>query len=189
MGEFIRTFIAIEPDEEARDRLTSFVNSLKGIIRGDINWTRRENLHFTLKFLGEISFEKIEEVTHLLNNIAGQHKSFEVSIQTTGFFPDSKRPRIFWAGIEKGRDEILTITNEIESDCVYLGFERERREFKAHLTLARIRDPRIRIDLQKLEELSREEICRFNVDRIILYRSDLLRSGAKYTIIKDFRLK
>lgn len=188
MGEFIRTFIAIEPDEESKEKLTLFVDNLKNVIRGDLNWTKKENLHFTLKFLGEISKEKIEEVTNLLHNIANQSKSFYITISDIGFFPDIRRPRILWAGVKEGKDELIKIAQEIENDCEYIGFERERREFKAHLTLARIKDPHIKIDDKRLQNLSHTEICKFVVNKIILYKSELSPLGAKYSKICEFKL-
>ncbi len=189
MGEFIRTFIAIDPDDKSRDKILSFIERAHSAIKGYVSWIKRDNLHFTLKFLGEISPEKIEDVTNLLNNLSLAHRSFKVTISKTGFFPDIKRPRIFWAGVKEGKEDIIRLVNDIESDCEYLGFEREKREFKAHITLARIKDPHIKIDPKILEEISRDEICNFIVDKITLYRSDLLPEGAKYSIIKELQLR
>ncbi len=189
MGGFIRTFTAIDPDKAGREKLLSFSERAKMAIRGYINWTKRENLHFTLKFLGEISPERLQEVIHLLNKLCTKYTPFRATISGTGFFPDIRKPRIFWAGLREGREEITRIAKEIETDCEYLGFEREKREFKSHITLARIRDPHIRIDHKMLETISKEEICSFNVDRIILYKSDLTQEGAVYSVMKEFYLR
>ncbi|MCX7957679.1 MAG: RNA 2',3'-cyclic phosphodiesterase [Deltaproteobacteria bacterium] len=189
MDEFIRTFIAIEPDEKAKERLLSFLDKARKAVRGDISWTRKENLHFTLKFLGEIPKVKITEIEHLIQTISERHSVFNIGIGGVGFFPDIRKPRIFWAGIKSGQDELMSLAQDIENDCEYLGFAREKREFKAHITIARIRDPRIKSDNTLLEKLSQEDICSFSADRIILYRSDLLPAGAKYTVLKEFLLK
>ncbi len=188
MTEFIRTFIAIEPDENAKKQLAGFTEKLKRVIRGDINWTKPQNLHFTLKFLGEISPEKIEDIKNLLNTISRQHDSFSAKISGIGFFPDEKRPRILWAGLQDGREEMIGIAKSIEDEAEYLGFEREEREFRAHITIARIRDRHIRADGKTLKELSSEEICSFTADRIILFRSDLLPNGPRYSILAEFVL-
>lgn len=185
--ELIRTFIAIEPDNDARKRIISFTQSIKRGIRGDINWTREENLHFTLKFLGEIPSEKVEEIKGILNRVSIRHDIFRVRMGNVGFFPDSKRPRILWIGVKMGSEILIKLAKRIEEELEVLGFERERREFKAHLTIARIKSHNIKIDSHILKGLD-EDICEFEVDKIILYRSDLLPTGARYSKIQEFYL-
>ena len=189
MGEFIRTFIAIDPDDKSTERLMDFSNKLKMNIKGDIKWTKRENLHFTLKFLGEAPSEMVERSIDTLDTIAKHYKRFRVSIGGVGFFPDVKRPRILWVGAREGREEMESLANLIENKFENIGFSRESREFKAHLTLARIKSPFIKIDQKAIEEVSKETLCQFEVNSIILYRSDLFPSGPRYTAIRVFDLQ
>jgi len=189
MGEFIRTFIAIDPDKDSTDKLVQFSGMLKPSLRGEVNWTKRDNLHFTLKFLGEISVERVEKAIDTLQVIAELYNRFQVSIGGIGFFPDMKRPRILWVGAREGREEMERLANLVENEFENIGFGRESREFKAHLTLARIKSPFIKIDPKAIEDLSVQTICNFEATNIILYRSDLLPSGPRYTIIKTFDLQ
>lgn len=188
MEKLIRTFIAIELDGVSRHTLSSFIDEVKKAIRGNINWTKIENLHFTLKFLGEISNTQIEEVSNIINKITIRHTPFEAKVTGIGFFPAIKRPRIIWAGISDGKENMLKIANDIESSIEHLGFKKENREFTAHLTIARVRDYHIKIDHKILDALSKEDICTFKVDHITLFKSELLPSGPVYSILKEFPL-
>ncbi|MCX7943829.1 MAG: RNA 2',3'-cyclic phosphodiesterase [Deltaproteobacteria bacterium] len=188
MNKFIRAFIAIEPEIHAKDQIITFIEKIKKVIKGDINWTKKENLHFTIKFLGEIPQDKIEDIKRLLYVVSTEHSPFLIKVAGIGFFPDNKRPRIIWLGLRDGREELIDIVNSIENKVESIGFSRERREFKAHLTVARIKSNNIKIEMGTLNELLHKDICDFFADRIILYKSDLLPSGAKYTALGEYGL-
>lgn len=189
MDEFIRTFIAIEPDPDSKERILKFISDLKRQTRADVRWTNKENLHFTLKFIGEISPQRMAKVIDILHLIQEIHNPFYVSVSGVGFFPDRFRPRIIWVGVREGKEQMINLAKDIEERLESEGFSREKREFTAHLTIGRIRSPSFSPNHIITQEFADRDICRFTADRIILYKSDLQASGPIYSVINDFYLK
>ena len=147
---------------------------------------RPEGMHLTLKFLGDIISTQVEDISTILNPIAEKQSCFALATGRTGVFPSPKKARVLWAGIDDPRNSCGNLAAGIDTALGALGFEREKRPFSPHLTLARLREPAPAPQAFLDAEI---ECIRFEVCRFILFRSVLNPSGAIYTPLKEFRLK
>src|SRR6266852_3063736 len=129
----MRIFIGIDLDTEVRSRIERFLEGVEGFAP-DARWARPESLHITLKFIGEQTPQKVEDVTQRLGQIEGS--AFEIHCTGYGFFPTAKAPRVFWGGIESG-SQLAELAGKIEAAVAALGIPREDRPYSPHLTLAR----------------------------------------------------
>lgn len=147
---------------------------------------RAENLHVTLKFLGEVAEEKQDAVRAALSEIRSE-QPVQLDFRGLGFFPNEKHPRVFWASIEASAN-LKTLAADIEGTMEKVGFPREHREFSPHLTLARFEQPRLPEALRMaITENARREFGSLRTDEFHLVLSRLKRSGAEYTTLASFR--
>lgn len=180
----MRTFVAIELPEAIHAELGRQQQTLRAVTR-DARWTRPDGMHLTLKFLGEISEAQLTQVCAVLAAL-GPLDAFDVEIKSFGFFPDARRPRVFWAGVEGGA-ALEGLAGRVEAALEKLGFERERRAFNPHLTLARFKTPRPQPALvEAIESLKESSFGRFAVSEFFLYESRLLPEGARYRKLARF---
>ncbi len=180
----MRTFVAIELPDDLRAELGRRQQAFRATCR-DARWTRPEGTHLTLKFLGEISDEQVEQVRGALGALE-KFAPFEVEVTGFGFFPDARRPRVFWAGVE-GAEAVAALAGRVEAALEPLGFARERRSFSPHLTLARFKVPRPQPALAKaVEQLKDASLGRFQVSEFFLYESQLSPQGARYRKVARF---
>jgi 2'-5' RNA ligase len=174
----MRSFVAVEVDEPIRMRLAELRD--KGIMSGGaVRWVRPELMHITLKFLGEIDPATVPDVTQAIQNASEGMRPFEIEFKTLGFFPDARRPRVFWAGIEDKDKNLEILYRRLETELLRLKFEGDRKGFHPHLTLARIKD-RIRGGVQ----IGEEESAVFGsqtVGEVTLFKSELRPQGPRYT--------
>jgi RNA 2',3'-cyclic 3'-phosphodiesterase len=129
----MRIFIALDIDDAIRTRLQLFLDGVRGFAP-DARWVRPESMHVTLKFVGEKSFESVEEIKQALAAI--QAGAIEISFRGYGFFPTSKAPRVFWIGIAAG-PELAALAKLVDEATAAVDVPREEHEFSPHLTLAR----------------------------------------------------
>ena len=183
----IRCFIAVEISEEIRYQLKDILNQLKAT-DGDVKWVRPEATHLTLKFLGDVSTSQIEPIAEIVQKTVADFHQFQAHIVGSGAFPNFHRPRVFWLGIREGCDPLVKLANKFESNLLTLGFEKEKRSFKSHLTLGRVRSMR---QIEKVQQvLSDIDIDTwFDVDQIVFMKSDLKPTGAVYTPVHQFQLR
>jgi len=185
----MRTFIAVGISSEVRERIAQIQAEFK---KGDadVKWVEPENLHLTLKFLGEVSEEKISGVIEKTRMAAYGISNFRVHLSGFGSFPNLKFPRVVWIGIKEGSEELKNLSERIEENLSQLGFAKEKREFSAHLTIGRVRSPREKGKLvKKIEELERSDVGEFSVDRVLVMESQLSSRGPTYRIIEEVNLK
>ena len=183
-----RIFTAIDISEEVRARVSESVETLgREFPNIRVGWEKPEKLHLTLKFLGDINEIQLRNLTYAVAQTAKQIANFNLQIVGTGVFPSMRNARILWLGLkdEKGN---LTHLNEIfENECENLGFTREKRNFKPHLTIARLREP------QKSRELSEKHLSNnfqsegFNINQIVIYESVLKPTGSVYTVVSSHK--
>ncbi len=190
----IRTFIAVETGKAPREKLAELLNRLRKASQftsARPSWVKPENIHITLKFLGNIEEEMVAQIESHMNEIAYRSCAFDVSAGGLGVFPNKRQPRILWLGIKKGKEELQEIQELLERKFISLGFEPERRTFHPHLTLARIKYLKGTSPLMDIVEKHQaySEIGNWHVDRLILFKSDLHPDGAIYTPIKEFILE
>lgn len=182
----MRLFVAMDIPEAVRDSLTRLRLQLEKACRG-ARWVRLEGVHVTLKFLGEVSDGRMEEVGAALRQVAAPGP-IEMRFLGLGFFPNDRRPRVFWAGIEAG-EALARLAAAVEAQLAPLGFPPETREFHPHLTLARF-DSLEGVDRLRaaVAEFSATEFGRTTVEEFYLYRSVLKRGGAEYTRLAAYSL-
>jgi len=174
----MRTFIAIEIPEIIRKSIYSQITAFKGFAL-PIKWVSIENLHITLKFLGEITEKTTLEP--LLRDTAGYQKPFAVTLRDTGCFPNARRPRVVWIGVDRGAERLSILAQAVEEALLQCGFPREGR-FHPHLTIGRIKKP-CSIDGILEQEFMSEQ---FPVNSLVLFKSTLTPHGAVYEPLQRF---
>lgn len=180
----MRAFIAIELPESLHEALAREQSRFRAVCP-DARWTRTEGIHLTLKFLGEISDVQVDKVKKALQQLQPFEK-FVVRAKGFGFFPNAKRPRVFWAGLE-APPELARLAAQVESVMAPLGFPPENRAFSPHLTLARFKIPRPQPKLQALlAEQDDPLLGTFEVSEFFLWESKLSPQGANYRKVARF---
>lgn len=175
----MRLFIAIDIPEDVRRAITEVIHILKGL-KSDIKWVKPENIHITLKFLGEVEEERVEKIKEKLDSLSKWHTTFELKAVGTGVFPDFSRPRVLWIGI-KSDERLQSLYQDVNSELETLGFERENRSFKPHLTIGRVRSRSdIKETLKILRGFSSRDFGKISVKEILLMKSTLKPTGAEY---------
>jgi RNA 2',3'-cyclic 3'-phosphodiesterase len=180
----MRLFVALEISSAVRENLADLLKALRGV-SPQTRWVRPENLHVTLKFIGEVSETKRAAVHRALADVRSeQHVTLD--FRGLGFFPNQKHPRVFWAGIEASPN-LKTLAADIDKATEKLGIAREQRPFSPHLTLARFEPPRLP---EKLRFATQENAARdfglFRTSQFQLIESKLKPSGAEYTTLESF---
>ena len=189
--EKIRAFIAIELPAEITEALEGVSGELKralGAERG-LSWVKPGNIHLTLKFLGDIDASAVDDISARLAAAAEGIAPFEVALTTIGAFPGVRNPRVLWVGIDVP-DVLRDLKENVEDALDELGFEREERPFRPHLTLCRVKSaPAGRRLGRAVDEHPGIPRARFRVESFALMRSQLNPKGAKYTVLKEIHLK
>ena len=179
----MRIFLAINPPAEVRRRVWDAATPLREIAP-DIAWIPEPKIHLTLKFIGETDEERIAPLSDAMKEVARTHAAPAVQLATVGAFPNFRRPRVIWMGIEpEPRLELLH--HDVELACDKLGHELEGRPYRPHLTLARVRRP-LGAELLKPLRLAAKRI-RFS-DEFFARTLDVMQSvpspdGSKYTVV------
>ncbi len=180
----VRCFVAVEVDDPGvLDALRSFQAGLAGS-GGDLKPVERENIHLTLKFLGDVDEGLLDEVKRVVSGLS--FEPFRMALAEAGVFPNLRRPRVIWAGVSEGGDEVAGIFRELEDGFMGLGFKREGRRFSPHITIARVRSGRNREGL--VEEVFRYrdvDFGGFEVGSVKLKRSVLTPRGPVYSTLAE----
>jgi 2'-5' RNA ligase len=188
----MRCFIAIDIDERVRSALSDLQRQLRDgvdVKRGDVNWVNPDNIHLTLKFLGEIKGEKAAEVCNIVKDVAGRHKSFELDIESVGHF-GGRSPKVLWVGTGRGEENLLELQEDIEKSLASAGWPEETREFAGHLTLCRIRHPAAGMKLAQVSEDYKDfKLGTMPADSVSVYQSELKPSGPVYTLLGNYKLQ
>ncbi len=180
----IRSFVAVDCVDG--DLLPKFIQ-----VQGRLNATgakmklvEPENIHLTVKFLGDIDDSQVDEISGVIEGIS--FEPFEFRVEGVGVFPNLRRPATVWAGITEGVGELAEVFNRVNDGLAKLGFEKDRRRFQPHLTIARVRGGENRDRLvEELLELEEYEFGTVIVDRVSLKKSVLTRSEPIYTTLTE----
>jgi 2'-5' RNA ligase len=176
----MRSFIAIDIPAGIKSSIDSVIRTVSGDARG-ILWVSTENIHLTLKFLGDVRDDLVPEIEKRLKLIGKRNQSFSVGIRGAGAFPSFRNPNVLWLGIEAS-DQLEALFREIDAVLAEIGFERESRKFSPHLTIGRVKDRRDVAPVAR--ELSTYKDVFFGtieVREILLMKSVLKPSGAEYS--------
>ncbi len=183
--EQIRSFIAIELPEEVRRGLAKLRSEMERAEHRFVKWVDSEGIHLTLKFLGNIPFKQVAEVTKAIEEAAQGIPPFHLEISGLGAFPNLKQPRVLWVGIGGEVDTLLRLQQNIDSALASLGFAKEERPFMPHLTLARVRQGASPMERKNFGELAMsvtfEASYPIDAKAVSLMRSQLTPEGAIYT--------
>ena len=185
--KLLRTFLSVPVSREVSSKKNMLYSTLE-TVDGDINWVKNAQLHLTLKFLGHTPESSIDNVIDHVEKITPNMKPYDFKIDKTGCFPVPTRPRTLWLGVKGTLDPLLTMVESIETALESLGFPRSDREFSPHITLARIKYPQKHTPNVDPFLKSSYDPIDFPVDRVQYFSSELLPTGAVYTILKTFPL-
>ncbi|MDT8273613.1 MAG: RNA 2',3'-cyclic phosphodiesterase [Desulfomonilia bacterium] len=177
----IRTFIALTIPGEHKERLASAVSCLKEKNTG-VRWVRSAGMHLTLKFLGDIEERLVPELSRDLDDVARAFPPVSLRFSGYGAFPSWKRARVIWIGLSGDNEVLSRLASSVDQVCSRVGVPPERRAFRAHITLGRRKVPSV-VDLG-IDLIDGE----FTSYEVLLYKSELLRTGARYTELHRSRL-
>ncbi len=190
--EQVRSFIAIELPDELKLGLTQLEDQLKMSKQPWVKWVDPYNIHLTLKFLGSIAVDRINEIIGVMEEAIQGIPPFRLEVKDLGVFPNLRRVQVAWVGIRGEVDRLSQLQQHLESNLARLGFTPESRPFTPHLTMARLRN---RVSLDERQSFGQliattrfETTYTIKVDAISLMRSQLTREGAIYSRISSVGL-
>jgi len=191
--EQIRSFIAIELPQNVKHGLARLISELEGTKHPYVKWANPEGVHLTLKFLGNIPFKQVIEITKAMEEAAQGVPPFHLEVSSLGAFPNLKQLRVLWVGIKGEIDNLLSLQQNIDSALAPLGFAAEKRPFTPHLTLARLREGASPAERKSFANsvmyTSFETSYPLDVETISLIKSQLTPEGAIYTRLFAVKLK
>jgi len=187
--EFWRLFIAIELPAGLRRSVKAHIDRLRDEVP-DVraSWIRDENLHLTVKFLGDTALTAVESLAEAMQRAAKRVSAFEMTIGDCGVFPLHGKPRVLWLGLHDPSEQLNFYHQALEDECAKAGFAREVRPFHPHLTIARLRQPQDSRPLAESHGRIGFAPVSFDVRDVCLIRSDLGREGSNYTVISRHAL-
>lgn len=184
----VRAFIALEIPPTVQESIQQHSAALRAKLPDAFRWVAAAKIHLTFKFLGDTSPASLQDLTHTLGALIAQQQTFDISIGGFGIFPNLKRPRILWVGVQAPPD-LERLQRAIETTCNRLGYPPDEKPFNPHLTLGRLRDgfdhPALR---PALEDIKIGQIGRVTVGSVTLLRSDLRPQGPNYTTLATLPL-
>lgn len=190
--EYLRLFYAIELPSVIKDAITAQYDKYSAVSR-QVKWTKPENLHLTLRFLGNVDVQVVPQLQMIMDAMAGSFESFTYSLRGVGCFPSPQRPSILWIGADKGAKSLVSLAVFLEDNLSGLGFKRENRPFKPHITIGRIKFALNKMFTQEIKNIMHNdqnmEFGQFMVTEILLIKSVLTSAGPVYTIVGTSKLE
>lgn len=187
----MRLFFAVHLSDAAAGAVIDLQHRLRTkAFDPGIRWVKRAQLHYTLKFLGEVSAERAADAAAAARRSVESVGTFDLQLSGVGAFPNQKAPRVLWVGADTGADALGHLASRLEHELSALGFPAEPRAFKPHLTLARIKGQSAeRAAARLFDALAVGEITRTSVDSMALMESHLAPQGATHTLVERFGLE
>ena len=170
-------------------KVLELLGQVSDTLRADIGehtvrWVPVENIHLTLKFLGDVSLSNVERLEEIIRSAVAGQREFAVSVGSVGAFPSPQRARVLWAGVE-GPSELFSVQRVVDVETARLGYVSEARPFKPHLTLGRVSRNATSKDIQRIAQVLKDSKVGFlgmsGIKKLHLFRSDLRPHGALYT--------
>ncbi|WP_295618010.1 RNA 2',3'-cyclic phosphodiesterase [uncultured Methanobrevibacter sp.] len=182
----VRSFLAIELAEDLVPKILDVQKEFKKT-NANIKYVPSQNIHFTLKFFGNIHSDMIEDICDAVERIIKNYSSFDLNIKNCGCFPNKKVIKVLWLGLEEG-SPIKDLQKDLDKEFKKLGFKKEKN-FISHLTIGRVKSPKNKKEIQEtIERLEKIEIGQMTVSKISLKKSTLTPQGPIYEDIKVFEL-
>ncbi|MGH9967172.1 MAG: RNA 2',3'-cyclic phosphodiesterase [Pyrinomonadaceae bacterium] len=184
-----RVFCAVGLPADVRGHLAEHINRLREAVpNSQASWSRAENIHLTLKFLGETKTHRIEHLSNAAAQAVEGLSPFQISLEGNGVFPKRGLPRVLWIGVEDESGKLARLYSRLEEACVREGFRNEQRPFSPHLTLARLRQPQSAQHLAAAHNAIRFGPEQVTVSELLVIRSELSAEGSRYTVISRHAL-
>jgi 2'-5' RNA ligase len=184
----IRCFIAVPLEQSLKEGIAASVADLRKS-DADVKWVRVENLHITLRFLGDTEEGFLPVLEDGLSTVASRHGSLMVGLQGIGLFPKKGAPRIVWIDISNC-GELAGLQHDIEAALFTMGIEKEDRPFSPHLTIGRVRSPKnAKALFGALQSFGDKDFGTLRIRSFSLMKSELRPAGPEYTTLKEFDLK
>lgn len=184
MSELIRSFIAFDINSQSVLQRFTDVQGLLIKTGADLKLVAPENIHITLRFLGDISPNMVDSIHENMKNVS--FSAFDCEVRGLGVFPDLRYPRVVWAGIRKGADELRSVFDQLEPNLRQLGFRPDSKGFSAHLTLARVRTGRNKGELARFIQDSADfDFGVVRADCLRLKKSVLTPKGPIYSTLRE----
>ena len=191
MQDVWRLFAAVELPQDVRDQAAAIIADLRRD-GWQARWAKPESMHLTMRFYGDVPMTQVSALSDAVASAARQVGAFALRTGRLGVFPNSRSPRVVWIGLDGNTAALNRLYEEIEAASEALGFAREARGFSPHITLGRLRPEDVatqaRVD-QQLQEHAPRDSRPVPVERVVLYRSELLPSGALHTPLDVFPLE
>ncbi len=184
--EPIRAFLAIDLPPEHREALFAVASRLKRA-GARVSWVTPDRMHLTLRFLGEVAPDALERLGDELAPVYERQEAFPLTLARIGAFPNVRAPRVIWAGLSPLEGPLAACQEAAETAARSIGLKAEKKAFKPHVTLGRVRDPKTAGKL--MAPLSDEKEFHggeFEVGHVSLYASELTSSGPQYTQLRVF---
>jgi RNA 2',3'-cyclic 3'-phosphodiesterase len=189
MDKNIRAFLAVVPPEDILQAMSALQEKFKNEINGRISWTKPQSQHLTLKFFGDISPEDVKNISTAAQNQIAEVPALNLKVEKIGVFPDVRRPRVIWCGVAGDVQKLTELQKQLDNDFAGIGFPKEDRPFRAHLTLGRIKDAHGLTGISEaLDKHSDFAAGDFSCKGLILFQSKLTSQGALYSKLAEFAL-
>ena len=189
--EHLRLFVAVPVPDAIKETIAELQRKLQRLLpEAPIRWTDSRQIHLTVRFFGNVKSEHVNEIREALATACDGTNAFGLKACGLGVFPDKRRPRVIWAGIEDGEGALAILQEKIRIATASFGERPDERPFSAHLTLGRIKDirPREAAALRQFIETEDGPCGEWQVREIELLRSELSSAGARHSVIGNFLL-
>jgi 2'-5' RNA ligase len=190
MSQNIRTFIAVEIDPAVTGRAIEVIDRLREA-PVDVKWVEPENMHLTVKFLGDVDISDSYEICKAAARAVRDMEPFDLDVRGVGAFPNLQRPRTIWLGGGEGEEQMAELANRLDDELFKVGFRKEGRRFQTHLTLGRVhseRGPAMAELSGLLQQYADLEIGLAPIDEVVVFSSTLTRTGPIYDPLGRARL-
>ncbi|MBN1974371.1 MAG: RNA 2',3'-cyclic phosphodiesterase [Sedimentisphaerales bacterium] len=188
----MRVFIAIEIDKVIKDDLADLQREILGktdLHKGDAKWVDPEDMHLTLKFLGEINDAQLVNVCNITKEVTTKYKCFDIEIAGVGSF-GGQSARVLWVGAGQDNENLLKLQEDLETQLAFAGWPEENRKFEGHLTLCRIKNFNAGIKLAQLaKEYEKYSLDVVPVEAVCIFQSELTPKGPVYTLLGKYNLQ
>lgn len=184
-----RIFVAIDISQAVRAACGLHIEHLRKVYPDvRVGWEVLEKLHITMKFLGNTGRPLYDELQHGVAEIGAKHSPFSLRISRPGVFPRASRPRVLWIGLDDRPGAVMPLYTELENLCEKLGYAREPKAFRPHITIGRVRDPDKASALAETHLRAKIEPIELEVSEIVIYESKLQPTGSVYSILSAAKL-
>lgn len=181
----MRIFVAVFPSADAQEAAAALIDRLRRD-EGRVSWVKRDNLHYTVRFMGELGEKGLERVTAAVREALAGHRRFDATLGAPGAFPSARKARVLWLGLAEGGEALTALARDVEQALRRRGFDPADKPFQPHLTLGRVRDREQ--DWSGRLDGATAAPERFVVDRVAVVQSTLSPKGSRYEVRAEAEL-